>query len=522
MDVCNADVSIDSRFSVAERTLEPAVAHWLRSSRAQSLPSFYLWESTGCNSSIVRSALRERFASQAAEAVLPEGRAQYLIDYHLMEAIERDPRRVHDPSQAQWHFVAAAPFASHSAGLIGLLGGPAGHRKRMDELGRCLESIPQWKQRRQPFFLLQPWYRLHDILGGQLSQWVLRRHTHVAPVFLGVVDRTHGRTSAVRYRTKTPSVVLPFLSIYARAIELPYVATPSLALHAQRCRADADGGGGVGGRHDPADDELPCRAAAARHGFMFHGDTGRWDFGTRGAVRDMAPFLRRAAPVSMRTATMTRGAMSWHRARNLSSSSAGAMVAASVCFAPQGDTMTTRRLFDALAAGCVPVVLKAIGGGRTEIVLGNLPFHHTLDWRALALFLLPRRLRQTDRERPAWGARLRCREDEAAWLAAHHSNASLMRTMRSAARAAFIAHLDVQYHPSGVVEALLRELTFVDETPAFNWWTHPVSWLRSAPLAHLQQMNLLMPPRHVLRPGAPVLETLEDRVRRRSTSARAH
>mmetsp|Transcript_27115 Transcript_27115/g.89237 ORF Transcript_27115/g.89237 Transcript_27115/m.89237 type:complete len:171 (-) Transcript_27115:671-1183(-) len=33
-----------------------------------------------------------------------------------------------------------------------------------------------------------------------------------------------------------------------------------------------------------------------------------------------------------------------------------------LCFSPQGDMMTTRRLFDALASGCVPVLMKSIGG----------------------------------------------------------------------------------------------------------------------------------------------------------------
>ena len=38
-----------------------------------------------------------------------------------------------------------------------------------------------------------------------------------------------------------------------------------------------------------------------------------------------------------------------------------ALLEASVCFTPQGDIMSSRRLFDALAAGCVPVTIKSIG-----------------------------------------------------------------------------------------------------------------------------------------------------------------
>ena len=57
-----------------------------------------------------------------------------------------------------------------------------------------------------------------------------------------------------------------------------------------------------------------------------------------------------------------------------------------MCFAPQGDSDTSRRTFDALATGCVPVVVKPIGGKPIETLLANLPFTRTLNWRALAHF----------------------------------------------------------------------------------------------------------------------------------------
>ena len=52
--------------------------------------------------------------------------------------------------------------------------------------------------------------------------------------------------------------------------------------------------------------------------------------------------------------------------RQVSAATTEAMLNASLCFSPAGDMMTTRRLFDTLAAGCVPVLLKAIGNAPKQ------------------------------------------------------------------------------------------------------------------------------------------------------------
>mmetsp|Transcript_7818 Transcript_7818/g.28907 ORF Transcript_7818/g.28907 Transcript_7818/m.28907 type:complete len:219 (+) Transcript_7818:1726-2382(+) len=45
------------------------------------------------------------------------------------------------------------------------------------------------------------------------------------------------------------------------------------------------------------------------------------------------------------------------------------------CWVPRGDNPTGRRLFDALAAGCIPVVLS-------DFVSSELPFKWKIDWRS--------------------------------------------------------------------------------------------------------------------------------------------
>ena len=138
-------------------------------------------------------------------------------------------------------------------------------------------------------------------------------------------------------------------------------------------------------------------------------------------------------------------------------------------------------------------------GGRTELALGNLPFPHTIDWRAISLFLVPRRTRLSDREAPADGARVQCRAEEATWLARIHANHSLLERMRADGRRAFEAALDIEFHPEGVVGAFLAELVHVlRETPAISWRTHPLT-VASMDAQAVDDLNLVMPPKHYLR-----------------------
>ena len=48
------------------------------------------------------------------------------------------------------------------------------------------------------------------------------------------------------------------------------------------------------------------------------------------------------------------------------------------CAVPEGDTCTSRRVFDALAAGCAPLMM-----GDVACILENLPFPHVVDWASL-------------------------------------------------------------------------------------------------------------------------------------------
>jgi len=54
------------------------------------------------------------------------------------------------------------------------------------------------------------------------------------------------------------------------------------------------------------------------------------------------------------------------------------MLGATFCWIPRGDNPTSRRIFDAVAAGCIPVVVS-------DDIARYLPFRWAVDWRAMIL-----------------------------------------------------------------------------------------------------------------------------------------
>lgn len=147
--------------------------------------------------------------------------------------------------------------------------------------------------------------------------------------------------------------------------------------------------------------------------------------------------------------------------RQVSQHTTRRMLNASMCFAPQGDSDSSRRLFDALAVGCVPIILKVIGGRPRETMLTNLPFHHSINWAGISRLLAAAGASNSDRFSAISGWKVTCRREEAALLDTWHDDVASLEPMRANAVSAFRAVLDVEGNPRGVANALLRELAYV-------------------------------------------------------------
>lgn len=65
----------------------------------------------------------------------------------------------------------------------------------------------------------------------------------------------------------------------------------------------------------------------------------------------------------------------------ISRTTASTLLDSAFCLVPAGDTPSSRRLFDALSAGCIPIILNVF-----ETATENLPFSNSIDWAQVAYF----------------------------------------------------------------------------------------------------------------------------------------
>ena len=126
-----------------------------------------------------------------------------------------------------------------------------------------------------------------------------------------------------------------------------------------------------------------------------------------------------------------------------------------LCPVPAGDTPTSRRLFDAMAGGCIPILFTPFAD-----IAPNLPFPKSLNWKKLALF----------------GGGLTCSivehsKETVAWLKAllEPARAEKLNCLSKRVRTAYRKHLSLR--GQGAVSALLLELQRNKKYP----WLRPNS-----------------------------------------------
>ena len=484
------------RYTLLERSYSPSHPDpgWRAPVEAseRGSPRFFLVDGVGCNSSAERAVLRQVLKGRPIQRVLPIIISQYLIDLPLVDALEEHPLRTFSPEEADWFIVGAAPYSSEVLSRLELLGGRTGHLSRMRALAACLRRLSQrvvtkrsrmghaTKMKSLPLFVPIPTLNLQNTVGVDTLHELLAYNQNNAPVSLGIFDRSSAFSGGTNLR---------YLTLWNQSVVLPHIASPLLAKHARRTLNPAKAFWSVA---SPLRARLRRMAhSETRRGFVFHGDFGRFDAGARDAMRNLASYLRNphtfVARGDMNRDTANSGVAVDQNASSLSklpsigphgegvpssahlleqkaaTNTSTSMLGASLCFAPQGDIMSSRRLFDALAAGCAPVVLKSIGDGPKEYLLGNLPFHHTVNWREVALFIAPRGIQRG--ESPGWKRNKACRIREAAWLDAWHDEPERLARLRRNGQAAFLASMDVEYNPRGVADALLQ-VTPIIHVPA--------------------------------------------------------
>ena len=402
---------------------------------------YYIYGHGAFNFSDVLSALQARMAGQPMDLALPVGEAQYLSDIPIMAALERHPLRTWDADAADMHVIGALPFASHVLALVS--GEVVAHRRRMSALTAALVALPPFIGRKKPFLLLHcsPSARA---MGEPLMNALGSGNLIVAscdPFHARDFKKPHPQNFAYAYRR---GVTIPF-SPHSLAYDDDGVINCSSG--ANRSGGDVRKCGGGGGVH------------GARSGLMFHGGLGRYDSGLRDTMLLLLRKVRGSVPVDTQTGEMTRGSNRSAYSRDSYARTARSYRAASMCMVPAGDVPSSRRLFDAMSAGCVPVLVRSLHvmSYQRQTFTTSLPFPLSIDWRTVSLWLGPS-LKWVHLEK--FGASPDdCLHKTKIWLLKWHSqNTAELETTRRNARTVFREFLDVDHNPEGIVWALLREI----------------------------------------------------------------
>ena len=219
---------------------------------------------------------------------------------------------------------------------------------------------------------------------------------------------------------------------------------------------------------------------------FFAGNCRRRDGGVRATILAVHDRMRATAQrnVVVNERVITGPTADWQntshvrKAAALAKDTAQQMLASDLCLCPAGDTLSSRRLFDALAAGCVPVIVVAPGGSFFDQVTQapaagaagalrvfarrHLPFADSIDWPAVAFYWVARPGRDDDLY--AFLMRLSSAQMRAA-----------REVMRVAGRLAFLQHMDAERNAAGVVSAILATEARQEAAPPRERATHTSS-----------------------------------------------
>ena len=296
---------------------------------------------------------------------------QYQIDALIVPALYTHPARVYDRRATTLHVVALAPSLATSA--------------RQIQAAKALQRLPEWTDPRVELWCVVPAADM-SAFGSLRALLGRRRNTRVFSL-----DQAFALLAANRQVAR----------LYANSVPIPYLARRPLLEHA--CAAS---------RPDVRD----------RFGIMFHGDTGRYDNGLRGAVRDVLAWVPNASYVS--TYGLRDSLEELHKQHD---ASLRLMQRSRFCMVPSGDVPSSGRLFEAMAAGCLPILV------RPDAQSFDLPFPDLIRWSKLVSWLHPRQLSLEQRHTPA-PPLMSLRKEEAALLQRSLERAPLAQLERGQMR----------------------------------------------------------------------------------------
>lgn len=397
-----------------------------------ALPKFYLYEGGAFDLPAAKCLLENVLGANSTsdadfDYIVDPEYAQRTIDVSMLRLLRHHYARVHSPELASLHIIAAPVFtaalatsdfgkarASHFRA-----GFPCGtlkeHYRQMDALADALVRLPAWQRCNGCDFLLpMPFWDLEEVFSPHLLQ-VLEK----GPAILGTSDSAYkeiqARPGSSRSFLLRNAIVMPF-----RTTSLPTIGQGQTPLPAP---------------------SLDGRTTS----IMFHGNPHRWDEGE--FRRLFGKFSHLLSNTSIRE--MNAHGSNMMRYGSELHSTLAEYRQSLFCFVPMGDASTSRRLYDALSSGCLPIVMA-----NFSLASRTLPFPATMDWSRMAIF----------------AGSTKCVEENfdsyVFWLlklivagrpgASHSPLGGALNRMRTKGHELFSKYLD--YNGGSLVSALLRQI----------------------------------------------------------------
>eukprot|EP00927_Polykrikos_kofoidii_P085813 TRINITY_DN9422_c0_g1_i1.p1 TRINITY_DN9422_c0_g1~~TRINITY_DN9422_c0_g1_i1.p1 ORF type:complete len:702 (+),score=81.13 TRINITY_DN9422_c0_g1_i1:88-2193(+) len=372
---------------------------------------FFLHESDAFNfSEVVSCFLSQKGITHNMSNIdeqVPANVAEHLGDLKLLESLKTHPLRTWDEDTADLHIIGSAITVSFLATRSGIgCGSSSDHIRRMRILRRTLEAMPSFSRSGgSNFFIFTTHYLVPHIYTPYLLELLNQGKIIVGTADIGYLNWE----------------LYPHVR---RVITLPYRSHDAI----DEAAASAITGGNLS-------------MSERNTSFIFHGAMDR-----RGEGRDRAVLRDFGNNIFL---SDIRNTSFIQMPNSAARKTAERYIESNFCFVPAGDTATSRRFYDALGAGCIPVVL-----GDYDAFQKNLPFKKTINWADLVLF----------------GGSLRCAatnfEHYLRWLRRlNRVPSSDLDTLRSKNQAIFYNVLSYAVSPM-LVNALLVELEGALQTGA--------------------------------------------------------
>ena len=433
------------------------------------LPSFYLHDnepySFADSVQCLLNATGLRADVDAFDEQLVPDMAEHMTDWWLLKRFESHPARVFDPDAAQLHVIGspfkAAYLAHRGFGWKRITEGQSGplgcgdlqsYYARTAAIAAHLQRTSWWKQHGgRNFLMLNSFYYLNDVLGAELLSTLVS-----GPAIFTSSDRNYVDYLAIN-DTVTPTVV-PYKAHYRledfawlQVDAQPRVRTNSVMFHGSTGRgASAQR---VDDRYDDGQlRQLICDRLGpklAGHSLRCIQDT--WQQDLKADEED----LQTALGLKAGGEDLGRGTLAEHGTLGLSrrdnapllgqmadTSTLESYLDSKLCLIPAGDTPTSRRLFDSMAAGCLPVLMAP-----AEDIMPNLPFPKAINWPKTVLF------------GGGLGCSLRDNADATiSWVQSllKPENEKKLQCMARRAQKVFLKYLSLR--DEGVASALLHEI----------------------------------------------------------------